>query len=134
VERKFINDNFSVSGQIALTDIADLKSQGIKTLICNRPDSEDVSQLEADVVKFAAEKEGLEFFFIPVVSGQITQAQSEEFARVIERAPKPIHAYCRSGTRCTILWALTQLLAGQDKQTILETTAKAGYDLSNTFT
>ncbi|MGH1438643.1 MAG: TIGR01244 family sulfur transferase [Cellvibrionaceae bacterium] len=133
MERKVINDSLSVSGQISIADIAQLQDEGVKTIICNRPDHEDPGQLEVDQVKAAAESAGLAFYFMPVVSGQVGQAQGEQFSRILSEAPKPIHAYCRSGTRCTILWAITELLAGQDKNTVVQTAANAGYDLSKTF-
>lgn len=133
MERKIINDSFSVSGQIGIEDVPQLKAQGIKTIICNRPDNEDAGQVEADKIKAAAEKNGVEFHFMPVISGQVAQEQGEEFARIVEAAAKPIHAYCRSGTRCTILWAISQLLAGKDKNSIVESAASAGYDLSKTL-
>jgi sulfide:quinone oxidoreductase len=128
-----INNSYSVSGQVSIEDVAQLKADGIKTLVCNRPDHEDMGQPEVDIIKQAAEKEGLAFYFMPVVSGQISQSQGEQFSRIMNEAPKPIHAFCRSGTRSTILWAVTQLMAGEDKVTVIKKAANAGYDLSKTF-
>jgi len=133
MERKIINKTISVSGQINIDDVTQLQNEGVKTIICNRPDHEDPGQLEVDKVKVAVESAGLNFYFMPVVSGQMNEAQGEQFSRILDEAPKPIHAYCRSGTRCSILWAMSELLAGKDKDKVLKTTAQAGYDLSKMF-
>ena len=133
MERKKINDSYSVSGQVTVDDIAQLKSEGVKTLVCNRPDHEDAGQPEVETIKAVAEMAGLAFYFLPVPSGQVTQSQGEEFSHILDKAPKPIHAFCRSGTRCTILWAITQLMAGEDKIAVIKKAANAGYDLSKTF-
>ncbi len=133
MERKIITDSFSVSGQITVDDIAQLKEEGIKTIICNRPDNEDADQPEVEKIKAAAEQAEIQFYFLPVISGQITTEQGEKMSACLEQAPQPIHAYCRSGTRCTILWAITQLMAGEEKQAVIAQAANAGYDLSRTF-
>ncbi|MBC7986258.1 MAG: TIGR01244 family phosphatase, partial [Sphingomonadaceae bacterium] len=39
-------------------------------------------------------------------------------------------AYCRSGTRSTLLWALTEARAGADPEALSEAAAAAGYDLA----
>lgn len=133
MDQKIINNEFSVSGQIHIDDIDYLKKQGVKTIICNRPDNEDPGQPEAEHIKQAAIEAGIEFYFMPVVSGQLTENHGEEFSDLLNSSPKPIHAYCRSGTRCSILWTLSEFIAGKDKASVLEKTAAAGYDLSKMF-
>ena len=63
---KKVNDEFSVSAQITLDDVASLAEQGIKSLICNRPDGEDPGQPTADSVRAACEKRGIAFHMIPM--------------------------------------------------------------------
>ena len=43
---------------------------------------------------------------VPVVSGQITEADVEDFRAAIAELPGPVFAYCRSGARCQNLWQL----------------------------
>ena len=45
-----------------------------------------------------------------------------------QTAPGPVAAYCASGTRSTVLWALSQV-GTRDADEILERTAAAGYPL-----
>lgn len=133
MEKKIINEELSVSGQISEADVEALKTSGVKSIICNRPDGEDPGQLDYAAVEQAAAEQGLAFRFMPVVSGRVSVDDGVEFGGLLEELPKPIHAYCRSGTRCTTLWAIAQLKQGVDKNTVLEQAAKAGYDLSRNF-
>ena len=43
--------------------------------------------------------------------------------------PKPILAYCRSGTRCTMLWSISEI-DEREADDILRLTGNAGYDMS----
>jgi uncharacterized protein (TIGR01244 family) len=106
MEYREISDNYSVSGQILSDDIAAVKAAGFKSVICNRPDNEQPGQPSADSVKRAAEAAGLEFRYIPVISGQITEENVADQALALEDLKGPVFAYCRSGARCTNLYAL----------------------------
>ena len=108
MEYREISDNYAVSGQILPEDIAAVKAAGFKSIICNRPDDEQSGQPSADSVKQAAETAGLEFRYIPVVSGQITEENVADQAIALEDVKGPVFAYCRSGARCTNLYALIQ--------------------------
>jgi uncharacterized protein (TIGR01244 family) len=108
VEYREISDNYSVSGQILPDDIAALKAAGFKSVICNRPDNEQPGQPSADTMNAAAEAAGLEFRYIPVISGQITEENVADQALALEDLQGPVFAYCRTGARCTNLYALIQ--------------------------
>ena len=77
----------------------------------------------------AAAREGLEVAWVPIVGGMMTPGALEEFRKALEEMPRPMLAYCRSGTRCTMLWAITQHGAMDDTD-IAQRAAKAGYDVS----
>ena len=108
MEYREVSDNYSVSGQITPDDIAAVKAAGFNSVICNRPDDEQPGQPSADSVKQAAEAAGLEFRYIPVVSGQITEQNVADQAAALDGLKGPVFAYCRSGARCTNLYALIQ--------------------------
>jgi uncharacterized protein (TIGR01244 family) len=108
MEYREISDNYSVSGQILPDDIAALKAAGFKSVICNRPDNEQPGQPSSDSMKQAAEAAGLEFRYIPVISGQITEENVADQALALEDLQGPVFAYCRTGARCTNLYALIQ--------------------------
>lgn len=107
---KEIAPDYSVSPQIQPADIAELKAAGFKSVICNRPDNEDPGQPSVAEIRAAAEAAGLEFRHVPVISGQLTAQNVEEQAKVLDELPKPVFAYCRSGTRSTNLYGYVQEL------------------------
>ena len=108
MEYRKITDDYAVAGQITADQIAEIKAAGYRSVICNRPDDEQPGQPSADSVKQAAETAGLEFRYIPVVSGQITEENVADQAAALEGLKGPVFAYCRSGARCTNLYALIQ--------------------------
>jgi uncharacterized protein (TIGR01244 family) len=108
MEYRQITEDYSVSGQIQPQDVADVRAAGFKSVICNRPDDEQPGQPSADSVKEAVEAAGLEFRYIPVVSGQITSENVNDMGAALDELKGPVFAYCRSGARCTNLFALVQ--------------------------
>lgn len=124
-----IDDNLSVSPQIAIEDIAEIARLGFKTLIANRPDGEEYGQPPMTDIKATAEEHGLKWVYLPVASGHITDEDVDAFAPMFAEADKPALAFCRSGTRSTVLWALSSARA-QDPQDLLSKAYQAGYDLT----
>lgn len=108
---KQISDDYAVAPQVGVEQVPLIKAAGFRSLICNRPDTED-GAVPHDEVEAAAREAGLEFRFIPVVSGQITQENVADQARALDELPKPVLAYCRSGTRCTNLYGLIRQMRG----------------------
>lgn len=103
-----ISEDYSVAGQIEPDDVAAIKQAGFKSVICNRPDDEQPGQTPARSVQAAVEAAGLAFRYIPVISGQITAANVQDQAAALDEMEGPVFAYCRSGARCTNLYALVQ--------------------------
>lgn len=103
-----ITENYSVSPQITPDEIAAVKAAGFRTVICNRPDGEQPGQPSHDAIQAAVEAAGLAFRYIPVVSGQMTLENVEDQRAALDEAEGPVLAYCRSGTRCTNLYAAIQ--------------------------
>ena len=101
-----ITDSYSVAPQLEPGDMAALADMGVTTVICNRPDAENPGPLQAAAMQAAAEAAGLSFVFNPVVGGQLTMDNVDEQADAIDAAEGPIVAYCASGNRSTIVWAL----------------------------
>lgn len=123
-----INDNISVSPQVNLDQIPELAKLGFKSIISNRPDAEEPGQPDGASVGAAAEAAGLRFRHIPVVPSSIGDGDVALFAAAMEELPKPVLAFCRSGTRAATLWALSQ---GErlGAENVLAATKSAGYDL-----
>ena len=111
MEIREINEDYSVAPQIGVEHLPLIKAAGFKSVISNRPDAED-GAVPHDSIAAAAADAGLEFRYIPVVSGQITPENVEEQAAALDDLPKPVLAYCRSGARCTNLYGLVRQLRG----------------------
>ncbi len=124
-----VTDELSVAPQISADDVAEIAAAGFKTIICNRPDEEEIQQPMCEAVVEAARAHGIPVLHQPVISGQMSMADVKAFGRLVEEAQKPVLAYCRSGTRCVTLWAISQ--AGNlEVEEIIGSAATAGYDLS----
>ena len=98
-----LNDAVSVSPQLQLDDVTALAKAGFKSIICNRPDSETGEHPSSAAVAEAAEKSGLQFAYVPAISGAITDQDGEKMAAALAKLPAPTLAYCRSGARSTKL-------------------------------
>lgn len=120
---------FSVSPQIDPGHMHEISGAGFRAVLCNRPDGEEPGQSPYDAVAEAARAEGLEARCVPIVSGAVTPEALAEFQTALEELPKPILAYCRSGTRCTMLWSITQY-GRLDDDEILRRAAAAGHDMA----
>jgi sulfide:quinone oxidoreductase len=101
-----ITPAYSVSPQIAPGDVAGIKARGFRSIMCNRPDGESPDQTPEAAVRAEAERLGLAYAFVPVVSGQIDAGNVADFRAALAHLPEPVLAYCRSGARCQNLWIL----------------------------
>ena len=123
-----LTDELSVSPQIAISDVAEIMAAGYRAIICHRPDGESPDQPNFSEISREAARFGIPIHHHPVVSGKITDAEAKGFGTLFASLPKPVLAYCRTGTRSTTLWALSQANL-RPTSDILERAAKAGYDL-----
>jgi sulfide:quinone oxidoreductase len=124
-----LTDDFTVSPQITEEDAADIAARGYRSVLCNRPDGEEPGQPSYDSIAGAARAQGLEARSVPIVSGMITPEAMEDFRAALDEMPGPVLAYCRSGTRCTMLWAIARHGEMEDAE-IERRAAEAGYDVS----
>jgi uncharacterized protein (TIGR01244 family) len=127
---KRINDHVSVSPQIGPDDLPALKALGFTAIINNRPDGESPDQPSSATMQAAAEKVGIAYHYIPLGRDGVSSQMVEETEAALEGSTGPVLAFCRSGTRSTTLWALSQ--AGRvPAQEIVTAAAHAGYDMSH---
>lgn len=119
----------SVASQLQPTDMALLAGSGFRCVINNRPDNEGEGQPSSEAIRQAAEASGLEYHHLPVISGQIADADVAAFRALLGRIKGPALAFCRTGTRSASLWALAEA-HHLDPQVLLQTARQADYDLS----
>lgn len=123
-----LTDSLSVTPQITATDIEAVRAAGFQSVICNRPDGEGADQPSFDEIARAARAAGLQAHYLPAESGKVTDEQGTAFGALMDQLPKPVLAFCRTGTRSTTMWALSQTGRLPLPQ-ILETASRAGFDL-----
>lgn len=126
-----IDDQFFASPQIAVSDIAEAKALGVTTIVNNRPDDEDPAEAQGAEIEAAAVAAGLAYVAIPVTHAGFSGPQVAAMALALDAADGPVLAYCRSGTRSTLLWALARTQLGDDKASLQARAAGGGYDLSS---
>jgi len=119
---------YAVSPQIDPEDCAAIAEAGFGTIICNRPNMEIPPSHHDHVVKEAAEAAGLAFVIIPVTHQTMTLDLVAEQRAVLDNTDAPVLAYCASGTRSSIVWAMGQAKS-MTADDIIAATANAGYDL-----
>ncbi|HJF26780.1 sulfur transferase domain-containing protein [Acinetobacter bohemicus] len=99
-----LNSNVSITGQMTSAKFEQLLKDGFKSVIVNLPDQEPGNKVSVSQLRSIAERSQVSVIYQPVVSGQISQANIEEFARYYNELPKPILMVCRSGTRSAVLF------------------------------
>jgi uncharacterized protein (TIGR01244 family) len=125
-----ITDTVFASPQIGTDAIAEAKALGIARIINNRPEGESDDQIPGAEIEAAARAAGIDYVAIPVTHAGFSQAQVDAMYDALESAGGPVLAYCRSGTRSTLLWALARAKAGDNPTAIAAKAASAGYDVA----
>jgi uncharacterized protein (TIGR01244 family) len=125
-----ITPDYAVSPQIAPEDVAAIKAAGITTVICNRPDGEIPPEVRSDRIRQAVEGAGLTFIDNPVIGGALTMHNVTAQGDAIAAASGPVLAYCASGNRSSVVWALSH--AGtRPTDELIGLPARHGYQLES---
>lgn len=123
-----LTDTYAVSPQIEPADVAAIRDAGFVTVICNRPDAENPPHRQVAAMRAAVEAAGMTFVDNPLSHGNLTEDIITRQREAIDGAPGPVFAYCASGNRCSILWALSQ--AGtRPVDELIDLPARYGYQL-----
>lgn len=125
-----ITPEYAVSPQIEIGDLPEIKAAGYVTVIDNRPDGEVPPHLHAAEMRKAAEALGLVFVANPVIGGALTMANVTTQGEAIAASPGPVFAYCASGNRSSLVWALAS--AGKrPTDELISLPARFGYQLEH---
>lgn len=126
-----LTDRILVSPQITVDQVAEAKAQGVTIIVNNRPDDEEPGQTNGAAVEAAAKAAGIAYIAVPVSHGGFAPWQLDGMEKALgEARGGKMLAYCRSGTRSTLLWALTRARAGDHPDVLAAQAAAAGYDIS----
>ena len=125
-----ITPDYAVSPQIEPGDLPAIKAAGYVTVIDNRPDGEIPPHLHMTEMRKAAEALGLTFVANPVIGGAMTMDNVTAQGAAIAASSGPVFAYCASGNRSSVVWALSQ--AGkQSVDDLVGLPARFGYQLDH---
>jgi uncharacterized protein (TIGR01244 family) len=125
-----VTDDFAVAPQIRPEDLPEAAAQGFRLLINNRPDAEAPDQPTSAAMAEAARAAGLDYLHVPIVGGP-QLGQVEAVYDAVEAAGGPVLAFCRSGTRSIVTWAIGQARHGRPRDELVRLARAAGYDLSS---
>ena len=129
-EIRFVTDDFAVSSQISVADVGAAAALGFTLIVNNRPDGEAPGQPAGATIEAAARAAGLDYIHVPV-AGRPGATQVDAMQDAVEAASGKVLAYCRSGTRSIVTWALGQAAGGRmSTGELVRLGAVAGYDLS----
>lgn len=125
-----ITPEFSVAPQISPDEMPDLVAAGFRRVLCNRPDAEVPLSHQAATMEAAAKEAGLEFFSCPLTHLTMTPDVIAQNHELIAGCDGPVLAYCASGTRSTIAWALAAVKHTPVDE-VVSAARSAGYELGN---
>ncbi|MDO4998314.1 MAG: TIGR01244 family sulfur transferase [Neisseria sp.] len=127
-----LTENLYIAPQLSEADAEQAKQLGIKTVICNRPDGEEAGQASFEQVQnWLANTDAQTFHHQPVVASQISAADVAQFQQLLQNSDTPTLAYCRTGTRSSLLWAYHAVQNGISVEDAIAAAAKAQVNLSS---
>lgn len=125
-----LTPQYFVSPQIGPQDMEALRDAGITLILCNRPDAEVPPSHCAQAIKEAADAAGIAFAEVPLThQSMVPDVIAANRAQGVETGAVVL-AYCASGTRSTIAWALGQA-GDMTPDEIIAAAREGGYDLGN---
>lgn len=115
---RWLTSDFATAPQIAADDIAQAAAAGFRSVINNRPDFEGgPSQPTSEAMQRAADAAGVRYAFLPVQSAYQTPEEIARMRDLLQALPRPVLAFCRSGTRSGNLFQAAQVLASKRAET-----------------
>lgn len=127
---RMLSDRVLASPQLTLADVASAGSKGVTLIVNNRPECEAEDQTPGPAIEAAARAAGMDYLAIPIAPGNFDEAQVSAMAEALGEAQGKVLAYCRTGTRSTLLWALAQAANGEPLEHIASAASAAGFDVS----
>jgi sulfide:quinone oxidoreductase len=125
---KALTPNLSISPQILISEMQAVAEAGFKAIICNRPDGEGPDQPSFQEIEAAARQHGLQAQYLPAETGKVRDEDGKVFGQLLLTLPGPVLAYCASGNRSSVVWALAH--AGKrPTDELIAIPARFGYQL-----
>jgi len=126
----WLDDETAICGAIGPDAIPGAAEAGIRAIINNRPDGEEQHQASSDSIAAAAKQQGLDYRFVPISMRQLSPQDIEGMRAALNDTPAPRVAFCRSGSRSYILWALANAGTEAELEEMIDQAAGRGFDIS----
>jgi len=125
-----LDEKTLVSGQISIADMDEARRHGVTMIVNNRPDGEDAGQPTSAEICKAAEAAGIAYRHVPIVRGMgPTDIEAMRDAMHEAKGGKLL-AYCRSGNRSTLAWAIARREDGARREELEACAEAAGFSLA----
>ena len=118
-----------VAGQIDPATLPELKARGVTMIINNRPDHEDPGQPTSAEMEIAAEACGLHYAHVPIARGMGPSDIEDMRNALHEAGDGKVLAYCRSGGRSVLAWAVAKSADGVPRAELEACADRAGFNL-----
>lgn len=109
----YVAPDVAIAPQIQPEHMPALAAEGFRSVLNNRMETEP-GQPSQQALREAAAGAGLEYEWQPVNPSMISVRDVAEFAGILDRLPRPVLVFCRSGHRSNALYqAATRMLQGR---------------------
>lgn len=127
---KQLDEHTLVAGQIGPAQLAEAKAAGVTLVVNNRPDDEDAGQPTSADLEQAAQAAGLAYRHVPIDRG-MGPTHIEAMREAMQAAGEgKLLAFCRSGMRSTLAWAVASREEGVPRAEVEEKARTAGFSLA----
>ena len=125
-----LDDKTMVSGQIDPAALPDLAAQGVTLIINNRPDHEDLDQPTSAEMETAAKACDIAYRHVPIARGMGPSDVEAMRSAMTAAGDGKVLAYCRSGNRSTLAWAVARSEDGVAREELERCADQAGFSLA----
>lgn len=119
---------YNITTQIELSDIAELRRLGFRSVLNARPDQEEIDQPSALVLEAAAEKAGLDYIHVPITPETVSTLSPRAAKLIIESLRPPVMAFCKTGARAAAIWSVAHAHEKSSDE-LIENAHRVGADI-----
>lgn len=125
----WLDDETAIAGPIGPDGVQGAVDAGFKAIINNRPDGEQDHQPTSNSIEFAAKNKDIAYRHVPISFKALSAQDIGAMRTALDETPAPRVAFCRSGARSYLMWALVKAEDGENLERLIEQAAERGYDI-----
>ncbi|MDO5687328.1 MAG: TIGR01244 family sulfur transferase [Neisseria sp.] len=126
-----LHEGIYVAPQVYAEDVAAIAALGVRTVICHRPDGEEVGQPDFAPLAEKMRAAGIAHtYHQPIVGALMSEDDALILNHILHEAEFPVLMFCRTGTRCACVWSILQAMRGVSADELIAAAAQIQLDLS----